>query len=251
MNDAITRQLVEKGIPEDQHDSGVWGYLHTLVGEFAKERGFQRGGAEHDDMLSAAYVTVCETVVPKFDPAKVTDGNTLRVFQAYMKRHVWGECKWEAQRLRNGGTYNTRDNELYPPVVAEGLPYRRGDDGDTYVAVADPIGMEPLDILIEMEEAKEPLREVVDTIEDLPPLERVVMKMRYSFTGGVGLDAQEVADKLKLTREQVEALEASAVARLQTVHSDTQAAAEVSTSVQVDGSGQLNCHQNYKGRVTA
>lgn len=185
--DAITQTLVEKGIPADKHEDWVWGYTRMLAGKFAESLGFHKGGQEHDELQSAAYLVVCADVVPGFDPEQVKDGNVERVWKQYLKTHVKGEVGREARRLRNGGTYNTRHESDHEPINVEGLPYRR-DAGDDIaeVAIADEIDGEPLDQLIEEEGAElneERWALLLRMGKSLTPDERRAVTLRFGVGG--------------------------------------------------------------------
>jgi hypothetical protein len=205
-DDATARTLIEKGIPADQHETHVWGYTRMLVSKIAQRLGFYKLGSEYDELLSAAYLVVVRDVVPGYDPSKVVDGNWVNVWRAYLAQHVRGEVGREANRLRNGGTYHTRHEADHEPVMVEALPYRRDEEGFTEVAVIDPLSL--------IEDDDEPAVDMAAGLALLRPLERAVIRHRYGLDGCDPADVQGTSERLCITRGQVEALEASGLAKL-------------------------------------
>lgn len=81
-----------------------------------------------------------------FDPARVPEGGDVHgAFRGYASHFIRGECKREARRLRNGGTYHTRREELHDPVSLESIADRRTPDGDPVEVEDDTPPPEPVE----------------------------------------------------------------------------------------------------------
>jgi hypothetical protein len=66
------------------------------------------GSQEEADLESEAVLCVCESAAA-YEPARaVKTGDHFGAFRGWCKRDVQTACVREAERLRNGGTYNTR-----------------------------------------------------------------------------------------------------------------------------------------------
>lgn len=70
--------------------------------------GFRKGSQEESELESAAYLELVRKA-RQFRPELVPPGGDPGgAFRGWCHASVLGECKREARRLRNGGTYRTR-----------------------------------------------------------------------------------------------------------------------------------------------
>lgn len=80
----------------------------------AVARAFNFRGQEREDVVSVALLTLCELVIRPagdggFDPARVpAGGDPAQAFRGWAYRWVRTACVREAERLRGGGTFNTK-----------------------------------------------------------------------------------------------------------------------------------------------
>ena len=84
-------------------------------------------------------------------------------------------------------------------------------DGELGDLFADRTVEEPID-LVEISLEQERVR---NALERLPERERLVMEMRFGFTGREAVSLEEIGRELGVTRQRVRQLETSAFARLE------------------------------------
>lgn len=99
---------------------------------------FRLVGQERDDLKSAAVLKIVELAARSvadggFDPSRVPEGGVLlEQWKAWADLHVHCECRREALRLRNGGTFHT----ARPENVVQADPL--GDSAEALEA-AEPV----------------------------------------------------------------------------------------------------------------
>jgi hypothetical protein len=91
---------------------------------------FARGSQEESDLEQTAYLALVRCGLA-FDAERVpVGGDAGGAFRGYAHRELQSECRREARRLRNGGTYRTRREQGKSPVVAGPTSDLEGCDGD-------------------------------------------------------------------------------------------------------------------------
>ena len=199
--DDTTARLRELGFT-DQDIAGLWKWLHGKARGIAGFLGFERGSQEEAELSQVAAVELVQCVA-NFDPAMVPPGGSaVGLLRGYATQFIRPELIREAKRIRNGGTYHSRDESMYPPVKVEGLPVRQSEDGLTEVAIVDYRGEEPED---------RPAIDLTRLLAALSPVERKVITLRHGLAGDEPLTEDETAQAVRLTREQVEEVEADAL----------------------------------------
>ena len=74
-----------------------------------------------DDLEQTALLAMVRYAMT-FDPSRVpADGDVVGAFRGYAHRELQSECRREARRLRNGGTYRTRREKDRKPIIPESL----------------------------------------------------------------------------------------------------------------------------------
>lgn len=105
---------------------------------------FDRGSQEESDLEQTAMLALVRCGLA-FDAERVpVGGDPAGAFRGYAHRELQSECRREARRLRNGGTYRTRREQGKPPVVAGPTSDLEGFDGERF------------DVLARASEAEEP-----------------------------------------------------------------------------------------------
>jgi hypothetical protein len=108
------------------------------AGGVARAYAFDRTSQEEHDLKSAAYLAMVRCS-RSFNLDRVPVGGDVGgAFRGFAHRYLQSECRREARRLRNGGTYNTRREHGQPIIVAgpfSDLPHH--DDGSDCFDVID------------------------------------------------------------------------------------------------------------------
>lgn len=94
------------------------GWARYVARKVRSEFGFGRRSQEEADLESVAYLALVKKV-NTFDPAAWVPlgGDAGLAFRGYAYRYLYYECRAEAERLRNGGTYHTRGKGRRPVGV--------------------------------------------------------------------------------------------------------------------------------------
>lgn len=101
----------------------------TIAGHVGRRYRFQKDSQERADLVSVAYLTLvrkCRGFRPEMVPA---GGDPAGAFRGWVHPTVWKECLREARRLRNGGTYRTRQELSGVALTAE--PF--GEDSGMWI----------------------------------------------------------------------------------------------------------------------
>jgi len=105
-------------------------------------RGFhlRANSTDEDDLIQAAYVRLLERA-KQFDPRQHTHGDLNDFFQRWVRRDILTACVREAERLKNGGFYNTIQPALkarYPVQLMSLKPYMDRDESALRYTIDDP-----------------------------------------------------------------------------------------------------------------
>lgn len=171
--------------------------------------GFSRGSQEQKELEAFALAALWDRA-GTFDPARVPPGGDfVGAFKGYAHPSLNFGCRQHADRLRNGGTYHTREYGL-PPVVVDPLPRRRSDDGDgdEYIDVPDrePNTPDPSDEVGEL---------AAELLDELRPAERLTLSLIHGLPPATCSHTHaEAARALGTTRARVKDIEAAALAKL-------------------------------------
>ncbi|MBA4191333.1 MAG: hypothetical protein C0467_25405 [Planctomycetaceae bacterium] len=84
---------------------------------------FEGRSQEQADLESVATLELVKRA-PKFDFKRVRGGRVVDAFRGWLEQYIVSQCRREARRLRNGGTYHTRREVEGVALVAVEL----GDD---------------------------------------------------------------------------------------------------------------------------
>ena len=84
--------------------------------------GFLKGSQEEQELEAEAYLALCRKA-HSFDPSRVPPGgDPAGAFRGYASSYIRCECRREARRLKNGGTYHTRNESGLQTIEVEDLP---------------------------------------------------------------------------------------------------------------------------------
>ena len=101
---------------------------------------FRTGSPEEQELESTAFLALVKKSL-SFTLGRVPPhGNVHDAFRGYASQYIRKECRREAIRLRNGGTYHTRRETDHEPLIA--LPLDLTDLSDT--AIESPLDGEHL-----------------------------------------------------------------------------------------------------------
>lgn len=77
-------------------------------------------GQDEEDIQSAAVVKLLECG-QRFDPARAEMGEVGGAFRGFAHLQIQAECRREARRMRNGGTYHVRREGEREPVMVQSI----------------------------------------------------------------------------------------------------------------------------------
>lgn len=98
----------------------------------ARSYRFDRLSQEESDLEQEAAVALVRTA-KAFTLDRVPEGgDVLGAFRGYAHRELQSQCRREARRLRNGGTYRTRREQGKLPILAGPFSDMDQSGGDTF-----------------------------------------------------------------------------------------------------------------------
>jgi hypothetical protein len=107
------------------------GWATKLGKTVAREYHFRKGGQEEDDIISVAFLHLHRCGMRYTGRSDDVDH-----FRGYAYPSLVAECRREARRLRNGGTYWTRKEQRGEVIDVPALSDLANADGEPFDAAA-------------------------------------------------------------------------------------------------------------------
>lgn len=105
------------------------GWATGIAVGVARAYRFTPGGQEEDELIGTALFRLVE-LSHRYDPAReVVKTDCGALFKGFCRRTLMTECQREARRVRNGGTYRTREETAGVTLSVEALSSHCLDDG--------------------------------------------------------------------------------------------------------------------------
>lgn len=168
-----------------------------LVAHVVKK--YQGAGEDLDDLISIGTIGLIKAVAT-FDARKASRLST------YAARCIENEI---LMHMRSRKKYS-REVSLYEPIGTD----KEGNE----INLLDIIESPPVDVVADYAVRQE-IRKMQKLMEQLPPKEFEILKLRYGLQGEEELTQREIAGRLSISRSYVSRIEKNALLRLRALFS--------------------------------